>query len=382
MNSLFSPSYEQDVYRDSAVGRDDIPAYVAGRRLAQRRQAYAFEIASYAIGSTILLIYAHAGSIPFIIPSAFFVTGLLAIGCFTVLSETGATNRLNDHFMGVQQVAVHTAIQLAFLIVVPQIGYAFLNVLFLIFSVGALSMSGRQSIIAWTLTALAIGVIFVTGPPIGMLSGTPLERLAATLCFILTIGQCAFVGIYGKILRETLYRRGTELRDANRRIEELAELDELTGAYNRRCIMQVLEEEIARARRSNAPLAIALIDLDWFKRINDTYGHLTGDEVLRAFAISMFANVRSFDKFGRYGGEEFLLVLPETSIEDATRMLDRLRMIVADLDWSAFSSGMSVTMSSGVTPLAPDDSPEAILARADRALYKAKEEGRNRIVSG
>src|SRR6185312_4550470 len=88
------------------------------------------------------------------------------------------------------------------------------------------------------------------------------------------------------------------------RLEELAELDELTGAFNRRCIMRGLEEEISRGQRTGSPCSIALIDLDFFKRINDAFGHPTVDEVLRTFAISMFANIRTIDRSGRYGGEE------------------------------------------------------------------------------
>ena len=115
--------------------------------------------------------------------------------------------------------------------------------------------------------------------------------------------------------------------------------------------MRMLDDEIARAHRINAPCSIALIDLDWFKRINDAYGHPTGDEVLRTFAITVFANIRNIDRFGRYGGEEFLLVLPDTPDDAAARILDRLRAIIADLDWSAFSPGMRVTISAGVATL-------------------------------
>jgi diguanylate cyclase (GGDEF)-like protein len=208
---------------------------------------------------------------------------------------------------------------------------------------------------------------------------TQTERLAAMLCFVLIIGQCAYVGLFGSTLRKTLYRRSVELKAAYRRIEELAEVDELTGAFNRRCIMRMLEEEISRAHRLNAPCAIALIDLDWFKRINDAYGHPTGDEVLRTFAITMFANVRAIDRFGRYGGEEFLLVLPDTTQQSAVGMLDRLRAIIAELEWSAFSAGMSVTMSAGVTVLRANENSDNVLARADSALYAAKAQGRNRI---
>jgi diguanylate cyclase (GGDEF)-like protein len=201
------------------------------------------------------------------------------------------------------------------------------------------------------------------------------------LSYVLTIGQCAFVGLYGSTMRKMLYDRGSELKAAYKRIEELAELDELTGSSNRRCIMRMLEEEIARAGRSGSPCSIALIDLDWFKRINDAYGHPTGDEVLRTFSITMFANIRSTDRFGRYGGEEFLLVLPDMDTNGAARALDRLRAIIADLEWSAFSPAMKVTISAGVATLKPNETSDIFLARADSALYAAKAQGRNRITS-
>ncbi|WP_035709470.1 GGDEF domain-containing protein, partial [Bradyrhizobium genomosp. I (2014)] len=151
--------------------------------------------------------------------------------------------------------------------------------------------------------------------------------------------------------------------------------------YTRRCIMRLLDAQIEKSRRASAPCAIALIDLDWFKRINDAHGHPVGDEVLRTFAITIFANLRPADGFGRYGGEEFLLLLPDTSGDVAHRMLERLRGIVAELDWSAFTPGMRVTISAGVATLRDIDTADTFLARADRALYSAKAQGRNCIVT-
>ena len=206
-----------------------------------------------------------------------------------------------------------------------------------------------------------------------------LERVATMAVFVLTLGRCMFLGIFSSSMRQSLYANGLKLREAYKRIEELAELDELTGSFNRRCIMRMLDDEITRAHTVNAPCSIALIDLDWFKRINDTHGHPIGDEVLRTFAITVFANIRNIDRFGRYGGEEFLLIMPETSSIAAASILDRLRMIVAELDWSAFSSGMEVTISAGVAELRPSENPDALLARVDEALYAAKEAGRNQV---
>src|SRR5436190_16913634 len=225
------------------------------------------------------------------------------------------------------------------------------------------------------------GLFLLTDKPISMPHGTYLERFATMSVFILTIGRCMFLGIFSSTMRQSLYQSGLELKQAYKRIEELAELDELTGSFNRRCIMRMLDDEIARAHRSQTPCSIALIDLDWFKRINDAYGHPTGDEVLRTFAITVFANIRHIDKFGRYGGEEFLLVLPDTPGDGAANILERLRSIIGDLDWSAFSSGMRVTISAGVATLGRNENPDTLLARADSALYLAKARGRNRIVS-
>jgi diguanylate cyclase (GGDEF)-like protein len=361
---------------------DRLPLDVLKRRVGHRRHMLAVQVASYGLGATVLLVYAHAGTIAMSIPSAFFVCGVTLIGIFAILSETHVNDRYQDHYLTVFQVGGHVAIQLGFMLIAPEIGYAFLNVLFLIFGVAALRMTPHQAAIVWALSAISITPIFLlTRVPIGMPVATGTERFAAALCLMLTIGQCAFVGLYGDALRKKLYKRGTELSEAYQRIEELAELDELTGSFNRRCIMRMLDDEIARAGRIKTPCSIALIDLDWFKRINDAFGHPTGDEVLRAFAITVFANIRAIDRFGRYGGEEFLLMLPDTPEDEATRILDRLRAIIADLDWSAFSPGMQVTISAGVTALKPAETPDTFLARADSALYAAKARGRNRIVS-
>jgi diguanylate cyclase (GGDEF)-like protein len=361
---------------------EGLPADLLKRRAGQRREMLAVQAVSCSLSTLALLVYCYAGTVSIVIPSAYFLCGIMLIGFFLVLSETNVNDKFDDHYLTLFQIGGHVALQLGFVLAAPEIGYAFLNVVFLVFGFGALRMTSRQATVAWTLTTMGFAPIFLlTSAPVGMQVTTHTERVAAMLCFVLTIGQCAFVGLYGSSMRKMLHNRSFELKAAYRRIEELAELDELTGSFNRRCIMRMLDDEIARARRGKIPCSIALIDLDWFKRINDSYGHPTGDEVLRTFAITVFANIRNIDKFGRYGGEEFLLVLPDTPSDVAAHILDRLRAIVADLDWSAFSPGMQVTMSAGVAILQPDETPDSFLARADSALYAAKAEGRNRIAS-
>jgi diguanylate cyclase len=360
----------------------ELPLHIVRRRAAQRRQMLIVQAISNLLITSVLLVCSYAGTVSIAITAAYFLSGIGLIGLFVALSEASFNNRFEDHYLTIHQVAAHVAMQLVFLLAAPQIGYVFLSVVFLIFGFGALRMTSGQATIAWSLTTIGLVPIFLlANTPIGMPFETNIDRIAAMLCYVLVIGQCAFVGLYGSSLRKMRYDRSFELKEANKRIEELAELDDLTGSLNRRSIMRTLNEEISRAHRGSSPCSIALIEVDWFKRINDTYGHPAGDEVLRTFAITVFANIRNIDRFGRFGGEEFLLVLPDTLQETAVRILERLRSIIAELDWSAFSHGMRVTVSAGIATLNPDETSDAVLARADHALYSAKAQGRNRIVS-
>ncbi len=357
-------------------------AEALSRRARQRRQIQGMIAASYVVDAFVLLIYARAGTIPATIGPAFAACGLFSVACYMVLSETGFTERFKDHYFVAPQSIISMAIMLTFSYIAPEVGVIFLCTLFVVFNFSSLRSTPSQTAIIWTAMAFGLaGLFLLTDKPISMPHGTYLERFATMSVFILTIGRCMFLGIFSSSLRQSLYDSGLKLKEAYKRIEELAELDELTGSFNRGCIMRMLDDEIARAHRSKVPCSISLIDLDWFKRINDTYGHPTGDEVLRTFAITVFANIRNIDRFGRYGGEEFLLVLPDTPEDGAARILDRLRAIVADLDWSAFSPGMRVTISAGVATLRPVETADTFLARADNALYAAKARGRNRIAS-
>jgi diguanylate cyclase len=373
--SLLNPT--ADLLKD--VGRKLTPEALL-RRARQRRQIQGMVGVSYVIDAGILLIYAHAGTIPVTVGPAFAICGLLSVTGYILLSEAGITERFKDHYFVAPQSIISMIIMLVFTYIAPQVGVMFLCTLFVVFTFGSLRSTPWQTAAIWTAMALGLaGLFLLTDKPISMPNGTYLERFATMMVFILTIGRCMFLGIFSSSLRESLYKSGLALKEAYKRIEELAELDDLTGSYNRRFIMRFLDDEIARAHRTEAPCSIALIDLDWFKRINDTHGHPTGDEVLRTFAITVFANIRGVDRFGRYGGEEFLLVLPDTPDDVAMRLLNRLREIIAELDWSAFSLGMQVTISAGVATLRPDETPDALLARADDGLYRAKAQGRNRI---
>jgi two-component system cell cycle response regulator len=167
------------------------------------------------------------------------------------------------------------------------------------------------------------------------------------------------------------------------RLEVLATTDHLTLALNRRAFMERLTAEMDRARRYALSVALLMVDIDHFKRVNDTYGHLVGDEVLREIAKTLQREARTVDVVARYGGEEFCVILPETSVEGATALAERVRARIAaqpampDKDYR----GLHVTVSIGVAtiPNPRVNSPEDLIALADEALYRAKAEGRNRV---
>ncbi len=165
------------------------------------------------------------------------------------------------------------------------------------------------------------------------------------------------------------------------KIQELAITDGLTAIYVRRHFIERLNEEVARSKRHNLKLSLLMIDLDHFKQCNDTYGHLVGDIVLKEISRIMKEYVRQVDLIGRYGGEEFVIALPDTDKNSALNVADRIRMSVEKHKFRAYDETISMTISIGVAtfPETGDD-VATLIDRADQALYKAKEAGRNRAV--
>ncbi|MGM4988671.1 GGDEF domain-containing protein [Tardiphaga sp. 841_E9_N1_2] len=351
-------------------------------RIARRRTAYIAQASSYLIDAAILLLYAMIGVTTVATGVVYLAIRLAVVGIAAYLSEIQVNDRFKDPYLTVPLSIVSIIVQIGAIYLVPQIGFYFISIIFVVLGFAALRMSARQTGIVWSTATLGLALLFLmTDKPIGIPMATATERALALACFVSALGRCASAGLYGSSMRELLYRRSNDLAAANARIEELAQLDELTGALNRRYIMKCLNDEIAKAQRNATTCCIAIIDLDHFKKINDCFGHPVGDEVLRAFAISVFANIRTIDRFGRQGGEEFLLILPDTDIDLAIQTLDRLRGLITELNWSAIAQNLTLTISAGISAIRPNDTPEDILARADLALYRAKDTGRDRVVA-
>jgi len=172
---------------------------------------------------------------------------------------------------------------------------------------------------------------------------------------------------------------GDKIEAAQSALLEASIRDELTGLHNRRFLMSRLHEEFERARRQRTSLGFLMMDLDNFKEVNDEYGHLVGDQVLRSVAQTLAGILREYDIAGRYGGEEFAVVSMETGIDDLVRLAERIRARIESAVHGKIP-GIRITISIGVASLNDDDTPESLLKRADDALYRAKKEGRNRTV--
>ena len=175
-----------------------------------------------------------------------------------------------------------------------------------------------------------------------------------------------------RLLIETLKR---ELED------ELYNVDALTGASSRVGMLTKIREQHELVKRKLESCVIVMMDIDHFKRVNDTYGHLVGDKALAAFAHHVMSHTRPFDRLFRYGGEEFLLCAPHTDLETAFRLVERIRTELAEMNITAEGyPPFRITASYGITLLDPDVSVDECIERADRATYSAKKQGRNRTV--
>ena len=209
-----------------------------------------------------------------------------------------------------------------------------------------------------------------------------LVRETDTNKLLIVMAAVATIGLLVGITYFLTWRLVINLDEAQQRLKRLASTDELTDLKNRRHIMKRLDEEFQRTSRLDEPLCLIMIDIDHFKHINDSCGHPFGDMVLKCVAGRMKETLRRYDILGRIGGEEFLIVSPGTTCEEAVVLADRVRTTVSRDKITDGSREVTITVSAGVAMLGKDDeSIENLLKRADNALYRAKQEGRDRVVA-
>ena len=201
------------------------------------------------------------------------------------------------------------------------------------------------------------------------------NKVIITVLLILTVLILLF------ILYFMVWKLVSRLQESQEQLKQISITDELTGLRNRRYIMERLEDEFQRARRSGKPMGLIMLDLDYFKQINDMHGHQFGDLVLKAVASRMRSSIREYDLLGRVGGEEFFIVSPEAEVEETIGIAERIRELIRGEAISDGKREVNITISAGVTMLkAHDRDIDVLFSRADTALYSAKQQGRDRVV--
>ncbi|MBI5335036.1 MAG: GGDEF domain-containing protein [Burkholderiales bacterium] len=290
--------------------------------------------------------------------------------------RSGLNQRSRDPALTLPQIfGAITLIAAAYSICGPLRGaLMMLLALTLVFGIFNLDAAGRRAsyLYAVALMAVVMSIMAVSSPedyPAGI-------ELAHFILVATTLPVISVLGDQLSAMRHRLKSQKAELEDAFMRIQEMAIRDELTGLYNRRYMLEVIAQQIQRLERSGASFSLVILDLDHFKRINDTLGHAVGDQVLRHFAQVARKNLRQTDVIARWGGEEFLVLLPDTPGDQGIQGVQRMR---ASLEEGPLvqKPEVKVTFSAGLTEFQPGETLEQAIERADQALYQAKARGRN-----
>lgn len=333
--------------------------------------------------------------------SALAHTLLLLYGCIPylltiVLGNALLSSALAGFWLAVRRfhgLALHWARTLAPVTVIAVLMWLFQHQFASRVVVSGFMLSLQAALVLWVLRQRSLGapqqrsrgaLLLVCG--LGLIVLTMLLRAGAALFFSLNIASILQSNLVQTLtfmvsFLATLVSSFGFVFMAKERADQanlrLASQDPLTGAANRRALMQALETELARASRQHTPLALLMVDIDHFKRVNDHYGHLAGDHVLRQ-------RLRAPDVLGRYGGEEFMVLLPGTGLHGAAQLAEHLRQAVqaAPCEWQGQRIPFTVSIgvaASADTPADPSRTSEALLQAADQALYRAKDDGRNRV---
>jgi diguanylate cyclase len=297
------------------------------------------------------------------------------IGGFFIAFRFGLNLRFPDPSLTVLQLLAAVFTMLFGVYRAPDSRLAFTAFFFVALMFGMLRCSGAKLAVLGSVSLAAFGLVIWRRYFVN--HDTDMLRLDMLQLVVIAVTFPWFLFIGGRVkqLQRDLREVSIKLED----IEEKARHDDLTGVYNRRALMVAMEESKQRANVTGEPLSICVIDLDLFKRYNDEFDHLTGDRVLQAFAQAARDGLRSTDVFGRYGGEEFVQILPHTAQAGAILDAERLRNRISTLDIPFARSMGPLTVSVGVAQYRPGETIVQTFARADGALYKAKQLGRNRV---
>lgn len=307
------------------------------------------------------------------------VVTLLAEGSFYALVRSGWSARLRDPgLIMAQSLFALAAITYAYAMVAPEQRGAVLIIIAVVVMFGMYSLTPREAVLIGCSAAGFLGAVMAVMTRLDPLYYPWRMELIRFELLAGTLPALTLTAHYIADWRTRLMQQRQELRVALERVQQLATRDTLTGLVNRRHMQDLLEQEWQRQERLGVAFTVATIDLDHFKRINDLHGHRVGDEVLQQFARAASRVLRNTDVIARWGGEEFLILFPDSSVLQAQSYLQRLTESLATLQVSERVPELRVHFSAGVAQHHHGRALEQTLERADRALYMAKAAGRNR----
>ena len=311
--------------------------------------------------------------------TAFVMLVVLGNMFFYIVLRSGYNKRFHDPSLTMPQMVMGALFAIAVTYHVEAVRGVMLLIYLVVFTFGVFRLQVRQFLY------LTVLVLICYGGMIAYLAkfqpdriNTQLEILALVVLTSILL-WFSFIGGYINRLRSNVMRFNAELKQAMATIAELAIHDELTQVFNRRHIFTIMQREKSLADRGKSSFAVLMLDLDHFKQVNDTYGHMMGDIVLKTVAQAIEKNIRAADCLARYGGEEFILVLTYPDVQDGLRCAERIRRICSEQRFAGLPEAYHVTVSGGVTAYRPHESVDELVKRADEALYCAKAKGRNRV---
>lgn len=356
-----------------------LPMDDPGQMLRIRR--FSIAVVSYIMWIT-LLIYCYDKGLVWM--SSEVLTGIIIANIiinliFFGLFRTGLNKRFEDPSLTMAQMCVGSLFAVTITYYADDIRGVMLLIFLVVFTFGVFRLRVRQFLVLTVLILVSYGGIIL------FIIHVQPSRINIALEFLTWIVLAAFltwfsfVGGYINRLRVSVVKFNNELTQAMATIAELAIHDELTQVFNRRHIFTILQREKSLADRGKSSFSICMFDLDNFKNINDTYGHMAGDVVLKTIAQTIQVNIREADYLARYGGEEFLLIMTYPDVEEGVKCAERIRQICAEVQYATLPESVRVTISGGVTAYQPAESVDALVQRADFALYGAKGNGRNCI---
>jgi diguanylate cyclase (GGDEF)-like protein len=352
-------------------------------RESYQRVCLRFWLVTSCVYGVLLVLHVYAAAVGLITESharIIVVTAVLGLSAFYVALRSGWSKQRDDPAL--------TAVQMGFAFLMLGVAYVLtptlrgtllvVNPLVLLF--GAFTLTPRQ--------CRQLGAVATVVQGLAMLMSVGLQvsredsnlELINFLCCAVIFATAADMAARLSTIREQLRIQKRALNTALERVAALARQDDLTQLPNRRHAIEMMEYEGRRAQRDKVPPSICMLDIDHFKRINDTHGHAAGDDVLRMLARGAVSALRGPDILARWGGEEFILLMPETPAAEALQVVERLRQRLVHSELWLQRPELQVTFSAGIAVLAADESIQDTVARADAALYRAKQEGRNRTV--